>query len=251
MERPAEEITHAVRQACAADPSAVVAFDGDGTLWSGDVGEDFFFHILERVEILEPAERAARALAALHGVASHGTARQTAQAMYDAYRAGTFPEPEICELMAWILAGRSRREAGQIAREVHAPGEMAERLRRPMRVIIEGLRGIETFVVSASPTLVVAPVAASLGWDASHVVALETKFEGDVVLAEAVRPITYAEGKVTNLRTRIGQRPIAAAFGDSAFDVALLASAKIRVAVHPKPALLEQAPDGTVILTGA
>jgi phosphoserine phosphatase len=248
----AEEVARAVLDVCARDPSAVVAFDGDGTLWSGDVGEDFFFHVLAHVEILEPADRAARELARSHGVEPKPGIKDTLQAMYDAYRAGTFPEPEICELMAWCLAGRTRADAVAISRATHAPGVMADRLRPEIRVVLDALRDakVETFVVSASPTLVVEVVAESFGWNRAHVVALEAKWDGDVMLPDPVRPIPYDHGKPENLRKRIGMRTLAAAFGDSGFDVALLEAAHVHVAVHPKPALVQGAPKGTLVLGG-
>lgn len=250
MERTSDEIVAEIRAVCASDPTAVVAFDGDGTLWGGDVGEDLFHHVLEHVEILEPADRAARELARAHGIEPRDSAKATLQAMYQAYRADVFPEPEICELMAWCMAGYSRSRAEAVACAVHAQGEMDGRLRPEMRAVFEALRAanVETFVVSASPALIVEPVARSLGWDPAHVVALETRWNGDTLQPEAIHPITYDAGKVTNLRARIGARAVAAAFGDSGFDVPLLESARIRVAVHPKPALLARAPDGTVVL---
>jgi phosphoserine phosphatase len=56
------------------------------------------------------------------------------------------------------------------------------------------------------------------------------------------RPIPYGSGKVTRLRERVGgTRPLYAAFGDNAFDVAMLASADIPVAVRPKARLRQQA----------
>jgi phosphoserine phosphatase len=70
------------------------------------------------------------------------------------------------------------------------------------------------------------------------------------MLPEPVRPIPYDGGKPTNLQKRIGTRTLAAAFGDSAFDVALLESARVRVAVHPKPQLVSRAPTGTLVLDG-
>jgi HAD superfamily phosphoserine phosphatase-like hydrolase len=250
MERSSGDVAADVRAVCASDATAVVAFDGDGTLWGGDVGEDLFHHVLEHVDILDPVDRAARALALAHDVKPRDTAKATLQAMYQAYRADAFPEPEICELMAWCLAGYSRSRAEAIARAVHAPAEMQGRIRPEMRAVLDAMRAanIETFVVSASPALIVEPVAQSLGWDPSHVVALEARWKGDVMQPEAVRPITYDHGKVTNLRARIGARTLAAAFGDSGFDVPLLESARVRVAVRPQPALLARAPEGMVVL---
>ena len=63
-------------------------------------------------------------------------------------------------------------------------------------------------------------------------------------------PIPYGEGKVHGLRARMGATPLLAAFGDNAFDVAMLRSARIPVAVRPKERLLarsHEVPDLVVV----
>jgi phosphoserine phosphatase len=62
------------------------------------------------------------------------------------------------------------------------------------------------------------------------------------ILPDVDRPIPYGTGKVRRLHDRIGTgRPLLAAFGDNAFDVALLAEASVGVAVRPKDALRARA----------
>jgi phosphatidylglycerophosphatase C len=56
-----------------------------------------------------------------------------------------------------------------------------------------------------------------------------------------VRPIPYGAGKVMHLRAKLGARPLYAAFGDNAFDVAMLREARVPVAIRPKPRLVERA----------
>ena len=41
-----------------AEPGGAIAFDGDGTLWSGDIGEDLFEALLEGGRIEEVAHAA-------------------------------------------------------------------------------------------------------------------------------------------------------------------------------------------------
>ena len=61
------------------------------------------------------------------------------------------------------------------------------------------------------------------------------------MLADVERPIPYGDGKVIRLKERVGEaRVIYAAFGDNAFDVAMLAAAQIGVAVRPKPRLRDR-----------
>jgi phosphoserine phosphatase len=98
--------------------------------------------------------------------------------------------------------------------------------------------GIRVFLVSASPVAVVTEAAALVGFDAAGVVAACPSFEGDIVIADVERPIPYAAGKVTRLRERMGSgQALYAAFGDNAFDVAMLSEAMVPVAVRPKARL--------------
>jgi phosphoserine phosphatase len=71
------------------------------------------------------------------------------------------------------------------------------------------------------------------------------------MLPDVDRPIPYGDGKVKRLRERIGARPLYAALGDNSFDVAMLGSARIGVAVRPKPKLRARAHEvpGVVELT--
>jgi phosphoserine phosphatase len=74
------------------------------------------------------------------------------------------------------------------------------------------------------------------------VVAARSLWDGDVMLPDVDRPIPYAGGKVQRLREHIGpDRPLYATLGDNGFDVALLASARVGIAVRPKPRLRERA----------
>ena len=103
-------------------------------------------------------------------------------------------------------------------------------------------KGIEVFLVSASPWAIIEHAARMLGLDDAHVIAALPRFEAGRMIADVERPIPYAAGKVANLRARLGPtRPLYAAFGDNAFDIALLSEASVPVAVRPKPRLRERA----------
>ena len=63
-----------------------------------------------------------------------------------------------------------------------------------------------------------------------------------IVQCAVERPIPYGSGKVTHLRERLGaDRVLYAAFGDNAFDVAMLREARLPVAIRPKARLVERA----------
>jgi phosphatidylglycerophosphatase C len=221
----------------------VVAFDADGTLWSGDVGDDFFRRLLAEGRIDPPAVSAIRALAAEFGVPVPGGAVDLAAALYDAYIAGRVPEDRVCEMVAFACAGWTPREVQEFSGRVVASGGLSSRLHRETLAVIEWARRerIEAFVVSASPRAVVEEGARPLGFDRDHIVAV-TPLEAEGRVAAAVdRPIPYGEGKVTRLLERIGGRPLYGAFGDNIFDIPLLRRAELAVAVRPKPRLVERA----------
>jgi len=222
----------------------VVATDGDGTLWSGDIGEDLFFAFVDHGRIEEPAVEAMRREARSHTLSDAGSGREVARRIYDAYVEGRFPEERVCELMAWCFAGWTGPEVAAFARRTVDGGGLEGRLHREVLTVLERARanGIETILVSASPVAVVEAAGARLGFAPGAIVAARPCFDGDVLLADVHRPIPYGPGKVSRLREHIGAtRTLYAAFGDNAFDVALLSSARVGVAVRPKPRLRERA----------
>jgi phosphoserine phosphatase len=235
-ERIWSRIEHAARE----EPGGVVATDGDGTLWAGDVGEDLFHAFLDHGRVTPAAFEAVVRDARAHGLSDAGTGSDVARRIYQAYLEDRFPEERLCELMTWCFAGWTREEVGVFAREVVDRGALHGRLHAEILEVIERVRAaaIEVLVVSASPFAVVLEAASRIGFVEADVVAARAAYDGEVMRAEVLRPIPYASGKVMRLRERIGHaRPIYAAFGDNAFDVDLLTSAGIAVAVRPKPRL--------------
>ncbi len=221
----------------------VVAFDGDGTLWSGDVGEDFFHAMVARGRFEPPAVEAMRREADEFRVDGVSKGASLAARLYEAYQAGAFPEERICELMAWGCAGWTRGEVDALAHEVVDRTPFEPRLHREALHVLEWARGcgIEVFLVSASPRAVVELAAARIGIDSAHVVAADPVWGGESMRAEVKRPIPYGPGKVVRLVERAGERPLLAAFGDNLFDIPLLRHARVPVAVRPKPRLAERA----------
>jgi phosphoserine phosphatase len=221
----------------------VVATDADGTLWSGDVGEDLFHAFLDHGRVEPPAEEAMRREARSFGVSDAGKGLDVAHALYGAYRAGAYPEDRICELMAWCFGGWDPSDVQTFARSVVDRADLAGRFHAEVHAVAEKARafGLEVFLVSASPIAVVREAGARAGFDEAHVVAARPLEQGGLVLPDVDRPIPYGPGKVHRLRERVGARALLAAFGDNAFDVAMLAEARIPVAVRPKAALRARA----------
>ena len=89
-----------------ADPRGIVmAFDGDGTLWSGDVGEDLFHAAMRDAFLLADAREmllaeAARFSIPLSDAEARGDANVIARALFASYLAGVYPERETCGMIA-------------------------------------------------------------------------------------------------------------------------------------------------------
>lgn len=240
---PRAEILDAIRSSLAPGERGAVAFDGDGTLWSGDVGEDFFHATVRRDDYRPEATAALKELARAHGLPDAGPGVVVAGGLYEAYLAGRFPEELVCEMMAWGVAGWTLAEARAFSEELLARTKLATRFHPEVVAALEAARalGLDVFLVSASPRCVIEAAAERVGVPPERVVAATPETAGDVVLPRAVRPIPYGDGKVTNLAARLEGRVLVAAFGDNAFDVAMLKAARVRVAVRPKQRLLDRA----------
>jgi len=220
--------------------AGVVATDGDGTLWSGDVGDDLFRAFVEHGDVAEPALEAMRREAREHALSDAGAGGDVARRIHAAYVEGHFPEERVCELMTWCFAGWTRARVAAFARDVVARCGLEARLHAEVAQVLERARakGIETVLVSASPFAVVAEAGARVGFTSDRVVAARPRYENDVMLPAVEPPIPYGPGKVSRLFEAVGpERMLYAAFGDNVFDVALLARARIGVAVRPKPRL--------------
>ena len=226
------------------EPGGAVAMDADGTLWSGDVGEDLFHAFVKLGRVEAPAIEAMRREARDHDLSDAGSGPDIARRIYAAYIDGRFPEKRVCELMTWAFAGWTRSDVRAFAGSVVDDAGLPSRLHGEVLGVLERARAAAMLVVivSASPIDVVIEAARRTGFGEDDVVAARPRFDGDVMIPEVERPIPYAEGKVERLRQRIGStRALYAAFGDNAFDVALLASARQGVAVRPKARLRERA----------
>ena len=240
----ADDVWARIESIARARPGGVIATDGDGTLWSGDVGEDLFHAFLEYGRVEPPALEALRTEARDHRLSDAGSGVDVARRIYSAYLEGRYPEEALCELMAWCFGGWTSEELRGFARDVVARGGLSARLHGEIVRVLDRARsaGVAIVLVSASPRAVVVEAGSRVGIGEDYVVAASPPVEAGVVRAEVARPIPYGDGKVTRLRERIGsEREVYAAFGDNSFDVALLASARVRVAVRPKARLRARA----------
>jgi phosphoserine phosphatase len=228
---------------------AALATDGDGTLWTGDVGEALFDRILEVGWIGEPARAALEAeLAHVRNPARHGgSPAELARGLFTAYLRGAYAEDRMCATMAWCMAGRREADVRALSREL-LEGSFGLR----ERLIVEacGLvqwactRGVAVWLVSASPRPIVeeaaAIVAEELDVPVPGVLSMIPRVREGVIEPALDATPTYGDGKWLALGAVLDAegRTLIGALGDNAFDASMLRAASVRVAIRPKPALL-------------
>ncbi len=223
------------------DRKTVIAFDADGTLWTGDVSDDVFVYSTENGLLRSSARPALAELAERHGV-HHGadaTSSDLAGALFAAYRDGRVSELDTYAMMAWCYAGFTRSELHDLAAAVLRDAGLRDRVNWRVTKVFEwaNQHGLDAWVVSASPLPILEVAVQSIGLHAGALIAAEPSFEKDQVLPRLAAPVPYAETKVAALRERTNGAELAAAFGDSQFDLAMLRAASFGVAVNPKPEL--------------
>lgn len=240
---------------------ALLASDADGTIWDGDVGIDLFEAVLASRGVREAAREALAAEARAIGLAAEGDANALTAALYEAYKIDRYPHDRAFAMMAWVFAGHHRDELATLCARVLREGRIEARIRPELRTIFgwAASRGVEVYVVSASARAMVELAVKHLGIASDHVAAMTpaVSVEG-VLLPELAGPIVYGEGKLAALaRARAGSGGAAGspaallgAFGDSAYDAAMLRAARVPVAVTPAPGLVALAPTiaGLVVL---
>lgn len=225
---------------------AVLAFDGDGTLWSGDVGEDLFHAAMQRAFLREDALPALLAEAARYDVPLAGArgANAVATVLFQAYLDGRYPERETCAMMTWCYAGHELGAVQSFARDVLTAADVPSRLHAELEPILEfaARAAVRCVLVSASPRVIVEPAGALRGFAPSDIAAATPSVADGRVEPRLHAPVPYAEHKLTAGRELFGDARWLAAFGDNVFDIEMLEAAEVGVAVRPKPRLLAQLP---------
>ena len=181
----------------------VATFDGDNTLWDGDIGEAFLRwliaggHLLgvEGVDVWEEYERRVAA----DRVDGYGWAVQVMQGL---------PEDR---LRAW---------ARQFS---HAWPNWRDGMRAVVKLLDDS--GVEVWIVSASGLLVVLEAAPYMGISQDRVRGMEVEVADGLLTDRLKTPLTANAGKVEMIQEAIRVHPIAA-FGDSRGDLEMLEYAK-------------------------
>ncbi|HMJ15726.1 MAG TPA: HAD family hydrolase, partial [Polyangiaceae bacterium] len=183
--------------------------------------------------------------ALLFGVATQGSASEIAARMFVAYVHGAYPEREICEMMTWCYAGWTLAELRQFAEDTLGERGITTRLNPALAPVLAWARaqGLQTCLVSASPRAIVEIAAAHLQFAPSEILASEPVLDGDTIEARMHGSVPYGPTKCRVREELMNGAVWLASFGDNVFDLEMLRSAQLGVAVRPKPALRERLPE--------
>jgi phosphoserine phosphatase len=126
---------------------------------------------------------------------------------------------------------------------LHA-GNIGCRLNRALEPIIEWARseGLRTVVVSASPQPIVEVAAGLWQFAPEDIAASRPALDGERILPRMAGAVPYNVDKCMAGSALIGAADWLASFGDNVFDVDMLETARLGVAVSPKPALRARLP---------
>ncbi len=223
----------------------MLAFDADGTLWSGDVGDDLFHALIHAQAVRTDAYAALIREAETFGIAYSGNATDVAQTLCAAHQAGKYPEERAFAMMAWVFAGMSLSDAIAFSERVVKETNIEGRLHRFLDPVFDWAReqNVAVWVVSASAKWIVEIGAAMFGIPSKHVIGMMPVIRNEFVIPELAGVPIYGPNKPMILREASPRAVLLGAFGDSSFDVPLLNMARVPVAVRPKPSLVACAKD--------
>ena len=195
----------------------VAAFDCDGTLWSGDAGERFFDWEIKQGIV--PAE-----------------VGEAMRARYLDYKAGKVSEDEMCGEMVTMHKGMPEAVIMKAASDFmqHAfPGHVFPEMQELVARLQEN--GCDVWAVSSSNEWVIRSGMKPFGIAEDHILAAKVELDNGMITDRLAR-IPSGPGKPKVLR-EVVKKEIDAAFGNSRWDVDMLAMAKHAFAINPNPDL--------------
>jgi phosphoserine phosphatase len=197
----------------------IATFDCDGTLWSGDAGEGFFWWELDQQLVSPEIGRWARA-------------------RYAEYRAGKVPEEVMCGEMVTMHKGMREDEIQQACDTYFAMAlkstifpDMQELVRR----LIES--GCDVWAVSSSSHWIIRSGMRSFGIPQDRILAAEAVVENGIITDRLVR-VPSGPGKVEAIEFAV-KSPPDCAFGNAIWDQEMLALSKHPFVINPNLNLKE------------
>jgi phosphoserine phosphatase len=195
----------------------IAAFDCDGTLWSGDVGEGFFSWELKQGIVSEPIARSMRA-------------------RYADYKAGKVSEDDMCGEMVTMHRGMPESALLRATTDYFEnsfPGHIFPEMRELVRRLQQS--GCDVWAVSSSSEWLIRAGMKHFGIPDNRLLAASVEID-DGIITDLVIRLPSGPGKPRALRDA-GAEEIDAAFGNSRWDIEMLAMAKHAFAVNPNPDL--------------
>ena len=197
------------------------AFDCDGTLWSGDAGEGFLKWELDRKLVSDDVVRRMRA-------------------RYAQYEAGKVPEAEMCGEMVTMHAGLFNSDVARAAEQFFI-NDIDTGIFPEMRELLANLRfrRCDVWLVSSSADWLIQAGARRFGVAPDHVLATTVAVEKGKATDKLIR-VPNAAGKSDALKEHL-KEPVDVAFGNSKWDVEMLASARQAFVINPTAELVQLA----------
>jgi HAD superfamily phosphoserine phosphatase-like hydrolase len=197
----------------------VAAFDCDGTLWSGDVGERFFDWELRESYVFEDGP-------------SREAFRRKWRDRYAAYKRGEVGETTMCGEMVTMHEGIPAARMMEAATRFFDQF-FVEQIFPEMRELVQRLQenGCEIWAVSSSNEWLIRAAMKHFAICEDRVLAAKVELDGELASNRLIR-VPSGAGKPQALR-EVVQKEIDAAFGNSRWDTEMLAMAKHAFAVNP------------------
>ena len=175
------------------------------------------------------------------GMVSDETVRW-ARGRYNDYLTGKVSEDDMCADMTTMNVGLAESDVRRAARQYYEEN-MSAHIFPEMQQLIQQLHneGCEIWAVSSTSEWVIREAMKDFGIPANRILACEVAIENGRITDHLVR-VPSGEGKAVGIREVVRRQPDAA-FGNSRWDVEMLALAKTPFAVNPSAELKQIASD--------
>jgi phosphatidylglycerophosphatase C len=234
------EILEATRK-----PHMRLAFDADGTLWAGDVGNDVFEAAIAMRFMQPVVTPMLRDLLTSQEVTPRSDdPNALADQLYEAYREGKIPDGPMFDAMTCALAGHSSRDLLVFCRGALGGARLERRVFSDVAEVVAWAKrvGVGVTVVSASPREAVVAGVALLGLQPDEVIAQTLATRDGLLEPRLDGAPVFGPGKVTHLNATANGSTLLAAFGDSAHDIHMMRIAALGVGVAPSAGLIAEGP---------
>ncbi len=191
----------------------LAVFDCDGTLWSCDAGEGFFYWEMEQNLLSDEIARWARK-------------------RYEAYRAGKVSEEQMCGEMVTIHRGLTEAEVERAAIR-YFDQHCVRDIFPEMQLLVHLLQGAgsDVWAVSSTNEWVIRAAMRHFGIPERKILAAAVRILDGKITDRLLR-VPSGEGKPAAIKEAIGRAPDAA-FGNSIWDAAMLLTARHPFAINP------------------